>query len=39
MARGDKWNPFADEDRDDMDIEFIDLAGVEERRGSFALFS
>jgi uncharacterized protein YqjF (DUF2071 family) len=26
-----QWYPLADEDRNDMDVELIDLAGVEER--------
>jgi hypothetical protein len=31
MARRHEWNPLADEDWNDMDVELIDLAGVQER--------
>src|SRR5512139_262312 len=31
MARRDEWNALADEDRNDLDVELIDLARVEER--------
>ncbi len=30
MAPGHEGNAFADEDRDDMDIELINLTGIEE---------
>ena len=31
MARRDEWNALADEDWDDMNVELIDLAGVQKR--------
>jgi hypothetical protein len=31
MTRRDERNSLADEDRDDVDVEFVDLAGVQER--------
>jgi hypothetical protein len=31
-----EWNPLADEDRNDVDVELIDLAGIEEGRDQFS---
>jgi hypothetical protein len=32
MARRHQWNPLADEDRYDMDVELIDLACIQKGR-------